>query len=71
MTGKIIAKNVILAAGNIQVGLGMVAIDSDEGAPPAILWDGEVFLPVGQVDGDLVYRKVRAMRAGASFSAMP
>lgn len=47
---------------------GLVAIDDEEGAPPAIFWQGELYIRL-VVDGAL-YRKARAMFAGALFQAV-
>lgn len=49
------------------VARGVVSIDDSEGAPPAIFWEGELYLK----SGPALYVKTRAMFAGASFQAVP
>jgi hypothetical protein len=53
----------------VAVARGVVAIDVDEGAPPAIFWNGELYLKL--VCDGMLYRRGRAMFAGASFQAVP
>lgn len=52
-----------------SIARGVVSIDVDEGAPPAIFWDGELYLKL--VCDGMLYRRSRAMFAGASFQAVP
>lgn len=50
---------------------GVVAIDTDEGAPRLIFWEGGAFLLRLAAGGDeLSYRKTRVMYAGANFEAV-
>lgn len=50
---------------------GLVPIDSAEGPPGVITWEGDIFVIAGWcVDGSLDYRKTRVMHAGANFEAV-
>lgn len=51
-----------------SIARGVVPIDAEEGAPPAIFWQGELYLPTDPVLNR--YRKSRAMFAGAAFMAV-
>ena len=48
-----------------SVARGVVPVDAEEGAPPAIFWQGELYLPTDAVLHR--YRKTRAMFAGSGF----
>lgn len=68
--GLIKACEITLLEDDRPIARGMVAIDS-EGVPPAIVLDGDVFLPVYQtaelMPESQTYRKARVMHAGPSF----
>lgn len=51
---------------------GVVPIDTKEGPPAVITWEGDTFVIGGwhPVDGALDYRKARVLHAGAGFEAV-
>lgn len=57
----------LLGEDDRSVARGVVPIDVEEGAPPAIFWQGELYLKLA---GAMSYRRGRAMFAGASFQAV-
>lgn len=61
----------LLEGGDHMIARGVVAIDTAEGAPRVIFWEGEAFVLRRQaIEGELCYRKTRVMYAGASFEAV-
>lgn len=62
---------ILLDADRRAVARGVVPIDTVEGPPAVITWEGETFVIGGwRVDGALDYRRARVMHAGAGFEAV-
>jgi hypothetical protein len=61
----------LLGLADCVVARGVVAIDTAEGAPTVIIWEGEAYVMrlAGGTD-ELCYRKTRVFYAGASFEAV-
>lgn len=67
--GRIQAVAVTLLGENERpVARGVVPIDAEEGSPPAIFWEGELYIRL--VANASLYQKSRAMFAGAGFHAV-
>lgn len=62
----------LLEAGDRVIARGVVPIDTAEGPPKVVTWDGETFVLLGWHgdDSSLDYRKVRVMHAGENFEAV-
>lgn len=55
----------------VPLARGVVPIDTAEGPPAVITWDGATFVIGGwRADGSLDYRKARVLHAGAGFEAV-
>ncbi|MGX9389790.1 hypothetical protein ACWX0K_10810 [Nitrobacteraceae bacterium UC4446_H13] len=68
-SSRLTARDIRLLRGDTVVARGVTVID---GAPPAaVLLDGDVYLPSGEVHGALLYARVEALRAGSNFEAVP
>lgn len=66
---RLSARDIRLLRGDTVIARGVTVVD---GAPPAaVLLDGDVYLPTGEVHGALLYTRVEALRAGSSFEAVP
>lgn len=68
--GRISACEVNLVDDGRMIARGVVPIDDDEGAPPVICWQGDVFVKFLKVDALALYRKTRVFHAGDCFEVV-
>jgi hypothetical protein len=61
----------LMEIGDRLVARGVLPIDTAEGAPPVIFWEGKAYvLRLACGSGEICYRRTRVFYAGANFEAV-